>query len=113
MDRRHGGLPDADAPAQDLHHGRDAVCCATCARNNLSGTLLELIHRVDHGGNILAFCRSGQDDKAGPSLNVLYQIDSFSKDARALEHYINAYFAPRQLGQISFPQNGIILAINI
>jgi hypothetical protein len=46
--RHHGGLPDADAPAHDLHNGSDAVCCATRARNNLSGTPRELIHRVDH-----------------------------------------------------------------
>ena len=113
MDRRHGGLPDADAPAYDLHHGRDTVCCATRARNNLSGTLWELIHRVDHGGNILAFRRSGQNDKARSSLNVLYQIDSFSKGTRTLEHHVNAHFPPRQLGQTSFPQNGIILAVNL
>src|SRR6476660_3920558 len=98
MDRRHGGLPDADAPAHDLHHGRDAVCRATRARNNLSGTLRELIHRVAHGGDILAFRRSERDYKAHSSLNVLYQINSFSKGARTLEHYINAHFVPRQLG---------------
>ena len=112
MDRCHCGLLNADSSSHDFHNRRDAVRRAACTRNDLSRVPLESIHRVDHGGNVLAFRRSRQDDEARSSLNVLHEIVSLSKDACTLEHDINAHFAPRQLGRVPFAQNGIILAVN-
>jgi hypothetical protein len=68
---------------------------------------------MDDGRDIIALCRSRQNNKTRPSVNVLEEIAPFCKDACALEHDVDTHLTPRQLRRFTFAQNRIVDAIDI
>ena len=113
MDRRHDAAHDPDALVQRLHERREAVGRARGIRDDMHrrGERV-VIDPVDDRGVDHALGRRRNHDLLGAALDVLGGLFLVGEKTRALEHVLDAEFAPRQLGRVALGQHADAVAVD-
>src|SRR6185503_16659781 len=112
MDGGHDRLLHANSPAENLHHGRNAVRGAARARDD-GGIPLRCIHTVDDRFYPIAFRWRRQDDVPGAGTDMSIEVLSPGKRAGTLEHDAYVQRSPRQPRRILLTQQPQLVVTNL
>src|SRR6185295_58298 len=106
---RHHGLPESDAPADDLDDRRDAVCRAARAGDD-AGRTAGQVRPMDEGLHLAAVRRRRQEDKPRSGPDVFLELVAPREHPGALEHQVDAQLLPGEPRWVAAPQRAQLAA---